>query len=187
MLGCSPALPVPRTSAAPALTCYWNARDYAQARGGTLELGWMLEWLPNAYVQAMHHGVAALPDGSRIDVTAPQSGPAIPGTTTFVPDARIPFDPRWPMNIDNRYLRLVEDEDVKGAIRAYLVNNRLEREFWRKVRRQPGASWTPQGGPRNAENPYIPNKDRKLLASSFEKLCLHRRRLLERYCSPSGK
>jgi hypothetical protein len=180
-LGKDDLLLVKRNPLGPADMCYWNVLDHiARLGGGDLRLGWLIQWLPEVYVEATHHGVVQKADGSFLDVTPPSNRPCAPGWSTFVPDDSIVFDPRWPMLVDNRYLPLVDDQNVTRAIENYLVNNRSLRSYNQKWKRTRGGAWnhrTGYSGPR----PNVSSADERELAESFANLHHHRARILERY------
>ncbi len=103
--------------------CYWNVQDHCKQHGGTMRLGWLITWVPNLYIQAMHHGIWESPEGESLDITAPQYRPPDPDTSTFLADSTIKVDLRFPVLIENKHVRLVDDPLVTDALRFYRLNN----------------------------------------------------------------
>jgi hypothetical protein len=51
--------------------CYWNTELVSQRAGARQVFGWILNWWPEKYVDAIHHTVVQLDDGSLRDFTTP--------------------------------------------------------------------------------------------------------------------
>ncbi|WP_440978579.1 hypothetical protein ACQHGV_13480 [Sphingomonas pseudosanguinis] len=179
LLGATP-IEVDRQALGPAGACYWIADDVAKQNGASVQHGWMIEWLPNVYIQAMHHAVVKLPNGQMVDVTAPQRAQPSDGVTAFIPDDSVPVNLQWPASIENRYVILVDDEDVEQAIQQYRVNNSAMIAFNKWAMSVPGASWSPFQGWQAPAWPSEQPSDEPL-RSSFRLMHEARRRIRDRY------
>ena len=135
---------VPRSREAATGACYWNVESLVARQGGSLVLGWGLEWFPGVLVRAYHHGVYATPDGELIDITAPERGSE--PCTTFVRDESISFDAAWPMLVPDKFIPLIQDRDLEDSLKWHRKNAAalVEQRDFRKT--LPGLSWSIVGG-----------------------------------------
>ncbi|CAI1758648.1 hypothetical protein [Serratia proteamaculans] len=114
---------VKRVPTGPAGMCYWNAEDNATQHGGNVSMGWMIEWVPGLFIQAMDHAVFVTKDGDMTDVTAVQ----IPrktdtGFTTFIPNQERKFPVGFELTPHNCFLPLCDDPLVEDSIKLYHDN-----------------------------------------------------------------
>src|SRR5262249_4988619 len=123
MLHCDSIARVKREGEGKRGFCYWNVQRECDRAGGTLELGWMITWLPGIYIEAMHHGVWRKAKGELVDPTLPADSAGANGHTTFVRDDRIRVDLAFPVLIENRHLLLVDDPIVQEWLREYRRKN----------------------------------------------------------------
>ncbi len=95
----------------PAGRCYWNVEDCISKHGGKSIYGWMIEWVPELNVEAMHHAIYQTPNGELIDVSA-TSGPRSGNYTTFIPSNELAINLSEPPRIPRRNYPLVNDPDL---------------------------------------------------------------------------
>lgn len=180
---------VKRSPRYPAGLCYWNVEDCVMRYGGSRVDGWMLEWIPNVYIQAMHHAVWLKPDGQHFDVTTPQRPrPDDRMATTFAEDCRHLIDLHFPVVISNHFVDLVHDPDVREAHKAYLENQEHLRNFWSMIKASGRYYWSPQGGLKEPPqydrlHPDILKNNSYKLRKSFSRLHRQNRRIINRYFS----
>ncbi|WP_446719506.1 SEC-C domain-containing protein [Inquilinus sp. OTU3971] len=78
-------------------SCYWNVEKHVNQHGGSKVNGWLLNWWPRLYTEAMHHAVWKSPSGELIDVTNDPYGSNEHGHSTFSEDESIPINLEfWP-------------------------------------------------------------------------------------------
>ncbi len=173
---------VPRRASARTGYCHNNVDAQVQAAGGRRKTGWMIEWVPGLYVQAMCHSVWEKPNLALEDVTTPRpENKSHENLTTYVWDKSLKIDPRWPPSYMNQFLVLSDDPDVHLAVKLFRENadwiaKRIE---WAKT--VYGMQWTPEKGWAAPFSPTMPDDISEGLQTSFE--ALHRQRALihERY------
>lgn len=182
-LGLPAASGILRKPFGPPGLCYFNALDYAHGAGGSLALGWSIDWLPGVFIRATHHGVCRLPSGELVDVTAADGRPPEDGVSTFAPDSSLRCRLDWPSLIEDRCLVLVDDEDVVAALDAQSRNMAHLRDFYAEVRRLPGYSWNPRQG---LVGPPLPplSRDYDALLEESHVECQHFRRILAQRYAP---
>lgn len=116
---------IPRKSLGEAGSCYWNVHRQILSHGGSMLLGWMLEWSPGLVVEAMHHAVHKQENGDIVDVTSPD-GIRSSSKTTFVPSVEIPIDLNTCPMIPRRHYPLVKDNDLTRYIYLYRKNHQAK-------------------------------------------------------------
>ncbi len=138
---------IDRQPIAPAGACYWNVDEVVRRSGGSLAYGWMITWLPDTLITAMHHAVYVTPDGTMIDITDVDPGGGLPsrGTTTFVVDNQYGMDRVRPVPIPQRLISLTVDPAVERMIAAYKRNASINHEMVLEVIRA-GWSWSLMAG-----------------------------------------
>ena len=62
-------LRVPITDRKPVDNCYSNVRHTVTPRGGMIQTGWLITYIPRRFIEACHHAVWRNPDGKLEDVT----------------------------------------------------------------------------------------------------------------------
>lgn len=178
-------LSIPRIPKGPAGACYWNVDSEVKENGGRLILGWLIQWLPGLYVEAMHHGVWETPDGDLIDITLDQTDAykkeIKSGTSTFVPDDRIPIDLNWPALIVNKHHIIMRDHDVVESLHFYSLNCQAAASLFQYLKLKGGSSWTPFGGlkmpPPDEETKLFLQNNTTLTELTLEMMHKHRANL----------
>ncbi|MEK7994173.1 MAG: hypothetical protein AAB403_10255 [Planctomycetota bacterium] len=128
-LGGGQILSVPRTGQGPSGWCYQNVKERCQRIGGRAEQGWMVRWLPEIFIEAMHHSVWRMPNGALLDVTAPQPGAApARGQTTFMIEEFAVSFLREPY-LTNMHWLLVDDPVLEEGFEIYRTNHGALREL----------------------------------------------------------
>ncbi|SXD25351.1 hypothetical protein [Klebsiella quasipneumoniae] len=184
-LSCSSVLSVPRTPRGPAGACYWNVDSEVKSSGGKIVLGWLIQWLPGLYVQAMHHAVWETPDGELVDITLDQTdaykNEVKSGTSTFVPDDRISIDLNWPVLIVNKLHIIMRDHDVVESLHFYSLNCQAAASLFQYLKLKGGSSWTPLGGlkmpPPDEETKLFLQNNTTLTEVTLEMMHKHRANL----------
>ncbi|WP_156463070.1 hypothetical protein [Methylobacterium sp. Leaf93] len=165
----------------PAGSCYTNVDKNVKNSGGSIIFGWMIEWFPGVFINAMHHAVWQRPDGSFIDVTAPQNRIDTEGAeTTFVVDSTISVNLDAPLPVTDRHAVLVKDKDLLEAIKYYRINNNARRELLETAAKDPRYVLSPAGLSGPPPNETYP-KINSTMNDSFSKIHFYRRRVLRRY------
>lgn len=104
--------------------CYWNAEDNAIHHGGKVVMGWMIEWVPGLFIQAMDHAVFQAKNGGMADVTPVQSPRENDtGFTTFIVNKRRKFPHSFELTPPNIFLPLTDDPLVAEYISLYHENH----------------------------------------------------------------
>lgn len=121
--------------------CYWNVSAMVESHGGGMVLGWIIHWLPDVYVEAMHHAIWQSADGSLLDITEAYATDQSSPVSVFVPDNRysISLDsapciarPRCPLMVHPTIGKLFASDDRLHALRteqaeiAYKFGDRCE-------------------------------------------------------------
>ncbi|CAI1583906.1 Uncharacterised protein [Serratia marcescens] len=118
------AFKVKRVPVGPAGMCYWNAEDNATHHQGVVAMGWMIEWVPGLFIQAMDHAIFVTKDGGMADVTSVQIPRKIDtGFTTFIPNLERKFPTGFEITPHNVFLPLCDDPLVEESIKLYHENH----------------------------------------------------------------
>ncbi|EMM0480217.1 hypothetical protein R8O55_002109 [Klebsiella michiganensis] len=188
-LSCKSVVSIPRTPQGPAGICYWNVESMVKSHGGKLIIGWLIQWVPGLYVQAMHHGVWESPDGKMWDLTADQTEAAVGdiknGTSTFVPDNSISIDLQWPVMIVNKHHVITNDPDVIESLYFYRLNCQASASLFQYLKIKGGYKWQPISGmsgpePNEEINIFLMNNN-SLKDLSFELMHKHRDNIRKKY------
>ena len=121
-----------RKSSLPPGTCYWNVSKYVSNFGGKIILGWMIDWIPQLNVEAMHHAVYQSPEGELIDITSP-FGSRVGSYTTFIPSDELEINLSELTRIPRRNLHLVEDPELIRHLYLYEKNFAAHTSFLRAL------------------------------------------------------
>jgi hypothetical protein len=135
-----PILRIPRLADGPVGQCYHNVRKQIREHEGAAQLGWVLCFWPNQFVEALHHAIWIHPNGSLWDVTAPSYDGMVAPEVAFVRETPTrplgeidPFTPSWFMLLTDKpgikdYVRLTRERTSlidKMYSRGALVGQRF--------------------------------------------------------------
>jgi hypothetical protein len=112
------ALSVPRFDGGDPARCFHNVFAVVAAHGGELVPGWLLELVPGILARARHHAVWRDAEGRLFDVTSPGRSPD-DGTSTFVPDEANVLDFVDSVPVEDRFLTLIQDSDLRATLVQY--------------------------------------------------------------------
>ncbi|WP_188612768.1 hypothetical protein [Chelatococcus reniformis] len=159
---------------------YHNVNDMIAAHGGELVAGWMLEYVPNVLIRAARHAVWRDQDGVLFDVT-PVRRPADQTRSTFAPDEETLLDYIASLPVEDRYVVLARDADVRSVAVQYKRNIAAQRKLLARIVADFRYEIRPGGGlqgPSLLEN--YPDLSQEVDDSYF-KMHRYRRRVLQRY------
>lgn len=104
------------------LDCFANVQRKVQREGGSLQAGWAIWIWPNVYIEAEHHAVYAMADGSRWKDITPQQEAGFT-RRLFLPDNTAEFD-------------FESDGWRRDNVRLAIANDPLVRQFFRTAERR---------------------------------------------------
>lgn len=108
--------------------CYFNVLDVMRSAGGSMQMGWHLQWWPGHFAEALHHSVWRRPDGELEDVTEGPSGMKLP-RTTFIPEAGSMIGGNLSPGIPSKFIQLDHEAGTTEWIE-------LTRERMKLIRRK---------------------------------------------------
>ena len=98
--------------------CYTNVRKTVSEKGGKPYFGWALTYVPNYFVEALHHCVWEKPDSHIVDVTAIPFAAFETNEITFIPQNDLKLDDVYEPTIPSLFVGISNHSKVKKYIKA---------------------------------------------------------------------
>ncbi|WP_062570602.1 hypothetical protein [Pseudoalteromonas arabiensis] len=107
--------------------CYWNVAEEIEAHGGVPIYGWQIMYWPKRFIEAMHHAIWKMPDGTLVDVTAKYESDPVKCHTVFIADDRITINLEKPCYVQSKHFPFKDEPAITDFISAYRNKNIAER------------------------------------------------------------
>ena len=106
--------------------CYWNVAEEVRTNGGVAVYGWQIVYWPKRFMEAMHHAIWRMPNGTLLDVTEKYSSDSVESYSVFIIDDSIPIDLDKPNYVQSKHFAFKNDPNVTSFITAYRNKNVAE-------------------------------------------------------------